>query len=122
MLHCINGLAVLENTVKWRNVAPAPDVRSYEAGDADVAWAADLGFPIKGHTLLWGNAPPLSSSGVPAWLERALYDPQTSGGHLIALPEANGASLLKGLKKRGIEKAKVIGRSVSGSGRITIRP
>jgi endo-1,4-beta-xylanase len=34
-----------------------------------MAWAHDNGFPVKGHTLFWGNVPPFSSgSGVPVWV------------------------------------------------------
>jgi len=41
-----------------------------------------------------------------------LFDPQTSGGLLIALPEAEGESLLKKLEERGIKEASLIGRVV----------
>lgn len=62
------SVAVLENTAKWRNVEPADGVYDYAAMDADVAWARARRFLVKGHPLLWGNGPPLGSSGVPQWL------------------------------------------------------
>lgn len=51
-----------------------------------------------------------------------LYDPQTSGGLLLAVPEANKEALLAALRQEGIRRPSVIGRVVgSGTGRITIR-
>jgi selenide,water dikinase len=38
-----------------------------------------------------------------------LFDPQTSGGLLIALPAANGEELLRSLKDKGIQEASLIG-------------
>jgi selenide,water dikinase len=39
-----------------------------------------------------------------------VFDPQTSGGLLAAVPEAQGASLLQKLKEAGIDHARMIGR------------
>jgi endo-1,4-beta-xylanase len=61
------GLAVVENTLKWAGVEPSEGTRVYGPADADVDWATDLGVHVKGHTLMWGIAPPFSSSGVPPW-------------------------------------------------------
>jgi endo-1,4-beta-xylanase len=48
---------------------PSPGDFSFDLADDELAWAQGLGFPMKGHTLLWGNAPPFSTgSGIPNWL------------------------------------------------------
>ena len=51
-----------------------------------------------------------------------LYDPQTSGGLLIAVPEAKAAALLRRLRRAGVRSAAAIGRIVSkSSGKIVIK-
>jgi GH35 family endo-1,4-beta-xylanase len=60
---------VAETSLKWRVGEPSPGVMSFDLADAELAWGEGLGFRFKGHTLLWGNAPPLSTgSGIPNWL------------------------------------------------------
>jgi GH35 family endo-1,4-beta-xylanase len=60
---------VAETSLKWRVVEPSPNAFFFDLADDELAWARDLGFSVKGHTLLWGNAPPFSSgSGIPDWL------------------------------------------------------
>jgi selenide,water dikinase len=55
-------------------------------------------------------------------LETLLYDPQTSGGLLIAVRKSKAAGLLASLKKRGVRSAAVIGRVVrKGPGRIRLK-
>jgi selenide,water dikinase len=51
-----------------------------------------------------------------------LFDPQTSGGLLIAIEESRSGELLDRLHGQGVEPAAVVGRIVDGSeGRIHIR-
>jgi selenide,water dikinase len=52
------------------------------------------------------------SGKVPELGKIILFDPQTSGGLLIALPESEGEDLLKKLQERGIKEASIIGRVV----------
>jgi selenide,water dikinase len=52
-------------------------------------------------------------------LETLLYDPQTSGGLLIAVRKSKAAELLAALHKKGVESAAVIGR-VTRKGRAKI--
>jgi len=47
-----------------------------------------------------------------------LFDPQTSGGLLIALPGANGEKLLQKLRKRGIQEATLVGEVVKQEKRL----
>ena len=47
--------------------------------------------------------------GVPFAMEEVLFDPQTSGGLLIALPEAEAPALLEALKAAGLS-AGIVGR------------
>jgi selenide,water dikinase len=42
-----------------------------------------------------------------------LFDPQTSGGLLIALPQAVGETLLRRLKEKGIQEAALVGEVIS---------
>ena len=56
--------------------------------------------------------------GVPFAMEEVLFDPQTSGGLLIALPEAEAPALLEALKAAGLS-AGIVGR-VTGPGETEI--
>jgi selenide,water dikinase len=49
---------------------------------------------------------------VPPYLQDLLYDPQTSGGLLIAVPKAKAPRLLKKLHERGVTEAVIIGEVV----------
>lgn len=50
-----------------------------------------------------------------------LFDPQTSGGLLIAVPEERGDQLLAGLEQAGVPNCRVIGRVLgSGTGNIQV--
>jgi len=46
----------------------------------------------------------------PPWHKEIVYDPQTSGGLLFAVPERQGESLLKGLQSAGIRRASTVGK------------
>jgi selenide,water dikinase len=50
------------------------------------------------------------AANVPAALREAAYDPQTSGGLLIALPPGDAERLLEDLRARGLAHARAIGR------------
>lgn len=63
------SLAVLESDAKWARVEPSRGEREFGRADADVAWAEENGFEVKGHTLLWGIPMPLSSAALPKWAE-----------------------------------------------------
>lgn len=59
--------------------------------------------------------------GVAEEMLHVLYDPQTSGGLLIAVPEEKTESLLCALRNRGVEHAAIIGRITEKSrGRILL--
>ena len=61
-------------------------------------------------------------SQVPENIRDLCYDPQTSGGLLFSLPEAEAAHLVENLKNNGVHQASIIGRVKSpGSGEIHIR-
>jgi selenide,water dikinase len=47
---------------------------------------------------------------LPDWHREIVYDPQTSGGLLVAVPESTGEGLLKALKDAGVDQARIIGR------------
>jgi selenide,water dikinase len=60
--------------------------------------------------------------GVDHALETILYDPQTSGGLLLAVPKKKALAFLKRLKARGVRSAAVIGKvSAKSGGRIVIK-
>ena len=46
----------------------------------------------------------------PQWHQQIVYDPQTSGGLLIALPAGQQTDLLRALKQAGTPAATVIGQ------------
>jgi selenide,water dikinase len=59
-------------------------------------------------------------AGAPAWMQKLLSDPQTSGGLLVACePQAEGA-VQKAFTERGFAEARTIGRLVAGAPRLTI--
>jgi len=59
--------------------------------------------------------------GVPQYLQDILFDPQTSGGLLIAVPRAKAPGLLKNLHAAGVAEAAVIGDVVDKpKGRIIV--
>jgi selenide,water dikinase len=63
-----------------------------------------------------------TQKGVGEDLETLLYDPQTSGGLLIAVRKSKAPALLAALKKRGVEHATVIGKVTrKGRGKIILR-
>jgi len=51
--------------------------------------------------------------GVSPYLSDILFDPQTSGGLLIAVPAEKADKMIKTLKERGVEEAAVIGEVVN---------
>ncbi|MGB8330462.1 MAG: endo-1,4-beta-xylanase [Polyangiales bacterium] len=54
---------------KRPTLEPEPGRLEFGLADSELAWADENGFKVKMHTLLWGNAPPLSTgSGTPTWL------------------------------------------------------
>ena len=63
----------------------------------------------------------VSADGVSEEMMYVLYDPQTSGGLLISVPEEKAGTLVGLLKSRGVEHATIIGKVISKSdGRIII--
>jgi selenide,water dikinase len=58
---------------------------------------------------------------LPVWHEEILFDPQTSGGLLVAVPQAECAALLKDLHKNGVARAVRIGRAITSDGNIFLR-
>jgi selenide, water dikinase len=61
-------------------------------------------------------------STVPVYIRDLCYDPQTSGGLLFSLPEAEASELLAALKQANITAAALIGRVVGpGRGEIHVK-
>jgi selenide,water dikinase len=52
------------------------------------------------------------SPSLPPYLQDILFDPQTSGGLLIAIPQPKASTLLKKLHSKGVKQAAIIGRVV----------
>lgn len=55
---------VAENEMKWQALRPGPDSFDFAPFDGIVAFAADNGLAVRGHTLLWHR-----SRWMPGWLE-----------------------------------------------------
>jgi selenide,water dikinase len=53
------------------------------------------------------------TKNIPPWHEQIVFDPQTSGGLLAALPENQGRSAIDKLHENGVDKAKLIGKVTS---------
>ena len=79
------SLAVLESDAKWGVVEPSEGVRDFSEADANVAWAQDNGFAVKGHTLLWGLPMPLSSAALPKWAEEKFPSTDLTAGEAAEL-------------------------------------
>jgi selenide,water dikinase len=61
-------------------------------------------------------------SSVPQYLADILFDPQTSGGLLISVPEGKASRLLERLHEEGVTEAAVIGEVVAEpKGKIIVR-
>jgi selenide,water dikinase len=60
--------------------------------------------------------------GVPAEVAEILYDPQTSGGLLAAVPAAEAHALVERMRAAGITDAAIVGEVVAEpAGRIVVR-
>ncbi len=46
---------------------------------------------------------------LPAWQQNIVFDPQTSGGLLVAVPENSGENVLRALRGGGVDQARLIG-------------
>jgi selenide,water dikinase len=46
---------------------------------------------------------------LPSWHEEIVFDPQTSGGLLVAVRETQGENLVDALHAKGVTAAKIIG-------------
>ena len=53
---------------------------------------------------------------LPAWHEEIVFDPQTSGGLLAAVPRDQAKDLLAALHEAGVEAAREVGRVAAGNG------
>ena len=49
-------------------------------------------------------------ASLPDWHAEILIDPQTSGGLLVSVPEAEGQSALRALHDAGVEQARIVGK------------
>jgi selenide,water dikinase len=47
---------------------------------------------------------------LPPWHKEIVYDPQTSGGLLVAVPESKGEALVKALQAQGVRWASMVGK------------
>lgn len=75
---------------------------------------------------LWTNksyvSPRVRTVGLSAAQENILYDPQTSGGLLMTLPESRVDCLLRSLRRSGVDSAARIGKVLAkGDGHIVVR-
>lgn len=65
----------------------------------------------------------VEQEGVPLEIADLLYDPQTSGGLLIALAEPDSESLLQALHEAGIPAAAIVGQvDESAPGKVIVEP
>lgn len=50
---------------------------------------------------------------LPVWHQEIVFDPQTSGGLLVSLPESEGKKLVAELQNAGIKAAGIVGKAVN---------
>ena len=62
----------------------------------------------------------VDTEGVPQGLRAIVFDAQTSGGLLMAVPAERTKALLAGLERRGVMDARVIGKIVPGPPRVKV--
>ena len=62
-----------------------------------------------------------TAPGVPEYLNDILYDPQTSGGLLIAVAQKKAPRLLSMMHEEGIAEAAIIGEVVGGPPRVVLQ-
>ena len=60
------------------------------------------------------------AGGIEAWRRDLLTDPQTAGGLLISVEEAQAEQVLALVKSQGFNRAAIIGRVHEGPGRISL--
>jgi endo-1,4-beta-xylanase len=70
------------NEMKWGVVEPEQDVFDWSGADRLVAFAAQHGQLVRGHTLLWHNQ-------LPTWLTDGVADGTITGGQLADLLKAH---------------------------------
>jgi len=58
---------------------------------------------------------------LPSWQEEIVFDPQTSGGLLVAVKETQGENLIKALHDKGVMTAKIIGKVHEVKGEIYLK-
>ncbi len=59
--------------------------------------------------------------GFPEWQRKLLCDPQTSGGLLVACAASEEGKVLAAFREQGFGAARVIGKTVAGAARVTVR-
>jgi GH35 family endo-1,4-beta-xylanase len=57
-----------ENHFKWSVLEPRQGTIDYGQIDRLLSWAQSKDIKVLGHTLVWGNWPSSSGSGVPSWI------------------------------------------------------
>ena len=67
---------------------------------------------VKGHFRL--------EQQLPSWHEEILFDPQTSGGLLVALPHQQGPNLVQALHDAGVKEAAIIGTATKPDGQMRL--
>ena len=75
----------------------------------------------KANRTLVARHPLIMARELTAPQQELLYDPQTSGGLLLALPEGQARQLLRQLHEAGIAEAAMIGRMVEGETAVTVQ-
>jgi selenide, water dikinase len=75
----------------------------------------------KANRTLVARHPLIMARELTAPQQELLYDPQTSGGLLLALPEDQARQLLRQLHEAGIAEAAMIGRMVEGETAVTVQ-
>lgn len=79
----------VENSLKWRPLAPSAGSYDFSRADAVVGWAEQNGLRVRGHTLFWDRL-----NGRPLWLAAEVAAAPDPAAHLTALMEAHAQTVV----------------------------
>ncbi len=73
-------------------------------------YAKGMSTGVNGHIRKMVEKNTRFDTDLPAWHREIVFDPQTSGGLLAAMPDNQADNLIKALHEAGVSDAKCIGR------------
>lgn len=121
----ITGFGILGHLIEVAHGSKAHVVLDYKKlpfydGAADMYRKGESTGSNKGNRAMVAKHSLQTRCKLDAVEEELLYDPQTSGGLLLSVPEAGAAELLRALHANGVNRAAIVGHVVDEPVGITI--